>query len=245
MTDILREGERLDDLQRDGLMLIQRPDWFCFGIDAVLLSAFAEVRENDECIDLCTGNGVIPILMQARTEGKFFKGLEIQEDVADLAKRSVAYNHLEDRVDITCGDVKNAVQIYGARCADVITCNPPYLSEEGGLINPTDQKAIARHEVYCSLEDVIETASKLIRPGKRFYLVHRPFRLAEIIEKMHKYRLEPKRMRLVCPNANSEPNLVYICGIYDGKPGMTVERPLIVYDEKGEYTEEVRVMYEG
>ena len=244
MTDVLRPGERLDDLQRDDLKIIQRPDWFCFGMDAVLLSAFAEVKENEDCIDLCTGNGVVPILMSARTKGKSFTGIEIQEEVADLAKRSVEYNNLSGRVNIICGDIKDHKALLGTRCADVITCNPPYLAKGGGLVNPADHKAVARHEIYCDLEDVLEAAESLIRPGKKFYMVHRPFRLAEIIYEMKKHRLEPKRMRLVHPSADAEPNMVLICGMYDGNPGMIVEKPLVVYERNCDYTEELKQLYD-
>lgn len=244
MTDYLYDGERLDDLQRDGLMIIQNPDWFCFGMDAVLLSAFARAGEGDRVMDLCTGNGVIPLLLSARTKAPHIDGLELQADIADMAARSVAYNSLSDRVSIKNGDVKEAADLYGAASFEVITCNPPYLAEDGGLINPTDHKAIARHEIELSLSDVIEVSAKLLVSGGHFYMVHRPFRLAEIFSKMVSEHLEPKRMRMIYPYADKEPNMVLIEGVRGGNSGMVVEKPLVIYSGDGTYTDEVRELYE-
>ena len=245
MAEWLHEGERLDDLQRDGLQLIQNPAWFCFGMDAVLLSAFAKAGEGDRVIDLCTGNGVIPILLSARTKGARFDGLEIQADIAEMADRSVRYNHLQDRVFIREGDVKEAVSIYGAASAQVVTCNPPYLTETGGLINPADHKAVARHELMLSLADVIGAAKRLLVSGGHFYMVHRPFRLAEILHAMVEAGLEPKRMRMVYPYADKDPNMVLIEGVRSGNSGMVVEKPLVIYQKDGVYTDEVRELYDG
>ena len=245
MTEWLREGERLDDLQRDGLRLIQNPNWFCFGMDAVLLSAFTRVGEGERVIDLCTGNGVIPILLSARTKGARFDGLEIQADIADMATRSVRYNHLEEKVFIREGDVKEAVAIYGAASTQVVTCNPPYLTETGGLINPTDHKAIARHELRLSLAELIEAAKRLLVSGGHFYMVHRPFRLAEILHGMVEEGLEPKRLRMVYPHADKDTNMVLIEGVRGGNSGMVVEKPLVIYKNDGTYTDEVRELYEG
>ena len=245
MNDNLREGERLDDLQRDGLRIIQNPSWFCFGMDAVLLTAFTRVEEGARCIDLCTGNGVIPILLSARTKGARFDGLELQEDIAEMAGRSVRYNHIEDRVTVRQGDVREAVSLYGAAVCEVVTCNPPYLKEDGGLINPADHKAIARHELFCSLADVIRAAKGLLVSGGHFYMVHRPFRLAEILHRMVEEGLEPKRMRMVYPHADRPPNMVLLEGVRGGKSGMVCEEPLVIYESEGVYTDEVRALYEG
>ena len=245
MTEWLREGERLDDLQRDGLQLIQNPAWFCFGMDAVLLSAFARVNEGDRVLDLCTGNGVIPLLLSARTKGGHFTGLEIQEDIAEMAERSVRFNHVEDRVRIDCGDVCRAIEIYGASQFEAVTVNPPYLTETGGLINPTDHKAVARHELRLTLQDVIGQARGLLVPGGHFFMVHRPFRLAEILHGMVEAGLEPKRLRMVHPQAEKEPNMILIEGVRGGNPGVIVEKPLVIYQENGVYTDEVRELYEG
>lgn len=240
---LLREGERLDDLQREGLYIIQNPAWFCFGMDAVLLTSFAEVKEGHRCLDLGCGNGVIPLLLAAKTEGEFFAGLEIQNDVAEMAGRSVRLNHLEDKVSIIQGDIREATSIFGAASFDVVTANPPYLTNAHGLINEADHKAIARHELSCTLEEVLENAAKLLKPGGHFYMVHRPFRLAEMIHRMVTCRLEPKRMRLVHPYINKEPNMILIEGVRGGRSRMKVEPPLIVYERENVYTEELKRWY--
>lgn len=241
---VLCEGERLDDLQRDGLKLIQNPSWFCFGMDAVLLSAFAQAKKGQKCLDLGCGNGVIPILMSARTQASALYGLEIQKDVAEMASRSVEYNAISDRVHIVNGDIREAVSIFGAASFDVVTSNPPYLSHSHGLVSETDHKAIARHELCCSLVDVLGAATRLLKPGGHFYMVHRPFRLAEIISSMTALRLEPKRMRLVYPYVDKEPNMVLIEGVRGGNAEMKVEKPLIVYQDVNVYTDELKSMYE-
>jgi len=242
MTDLL-PGERVDDLQRNGYKIIQNPQKFCFGMDAVLLSGFANVRSGANCLDLGCGNGIIPILLEAKTEGRHFTGLEIQPYSADLARRSVALNHLEEKIRIVEGDIRDASKIFGASSFDVVTSNPPYLSAGRGIINQDEAKYIARHEILCSLEDVVREAAKLLVPGGKFFLVHRPFRLAEIFTVMAQYRIEPKRMRLVHPYADREPNMVLIEGLRGGRTGMTVERPLVVYKAPGEYTDEIYEVY--
>lgn len=241
----LREGERLDDLERNGLKLIQNPSWFCFGMDAVLLTAFTRVREGDRCLDLCTGNGVIPILLSGRTAGAHFDGIELQEDIADMAGRSVGYNRIEESVCIRQGDIREVASIYGAATMDVVTCNPPYLKEEGGRVNPADHKAIARHEICATLKDVLEAARLLLVSGGHFYMVHRPFRLAEIMEEMIRARIEPKRLRMVYPYVDREPTMILVEGVRGGRSGMVVEKPLVIYEREGVYTEEVRALYEG
>lgn len=243
-SDYLKPGERFDDLQRDGLKLIQNPSWFCFGMDAVLLSAFARVDPGAKCLDLGCGNGVIPILLSARTEGSRFTGLELLEDVAEMAGRSVAYNGISERVEILSGDLRDAVNLFGASVFDVVTCNPPYMPDSHGLITEEEHRAAARHERYCTLADVIESATRLLKPGGHFFMVHRPFRLAEIIREMVSRRLEPKRMRLVYPYVDREPNMVLLEGVRGGRPRLAVEKPLIVYERENVYTAEVRQLYE-
>jgi tRNA1Val (adenine37-N6)-methyltransferase len=239
----LKSGERVDDLQRKGYQIIQNPERFCFGMDAVLLSSFAKAKSGERVLDLGTGNGIIPILMEAKTKGEKFFGLEIQEESADLARRSVALNHLEEKIEIVTGDIKEAADIFGAASFHVITMNPPYMTGNHGVVNPTDAKAIARHEITCSLEEMIAQASKVLKSKGRFYMVHRPFRLAEIMTLMVKYHLEPKRMRLVYPFGDKEPNMVLIEGLKGGNSRITVEPPLIVYEQPGVYTEELKRMY--
>ena len=242
MSNLL-PGERIDELQRNGYRIIQNPERFCFGMDAVLLSGFARAKKQERCLDLGCGNGIIPILMEAKTEGKHFTGLEIQPESADMARRSVALNGLQDRIDIVEGDIKDASKIFGASSFHVVTTNPPYMTAQHGLTNLYEAKTIARHEVLCNLEDIIRESARLLMPGGRFYMVHRPFRLAEIISLMVQYRMEPKRMRLVYPYVDREPNMVLIEGLRGGKSRMTVEKPLIVYKEPGKYKDEIYDVY--
>ena len=242
MTVHLQEGECLDDLQ-NGYKIIQAKDEFCFGIDAVLLSWFAKVKVKEKVLDMCCGTGAVPFLMKGRYEGGHYTGLEIQEKSAKLAKRSVAYNAVEDSIYIETGDVKEATTKFGAASFDVITCNPPYMIGQHGAINEHAGKAIARHEILCTLEDIVSQAAKVLKVKGRFYMVHRPFRLVEIMVLMSKYKLEPKRVQLVYPYVDKEPTMVLIEGVLGGKPRVKVEKPLIIYDKPGEYTKELMDIY--
>lgn len=241
--DLVLPNERVDDLQRNGYGIIQNPGRFCFGMDAVLLSGFARVREGETVIDLGTGTGIIPILLEARTAGAHFTGLEIQPESADMARRSVEYNEIGDRVSIVTGDIREASRIFGGASVDVVTTNPPYMIGQHGLVNDADAKTIARHEVLCTLDDVLRESARLLKPQGRFYMVHRPFRLAEIFCKMVEHHIEPKRMQLVYPYVDKEPNMVLIEGMRGGKSRITVEKPLIVYREPGQYTDEIYDIY--
>ena len=241
--ELLLPGERLDDLQRNGYKIIQNPQKFCFGMDAVLLSGFAKVKPGETVIDLGTGTGIIPILLEAKSRGQHFVGLEIQEESADMAARSVAYNGLENKISIQVGDIKDAAKQFGASSFDVVTSNPPYMTKNHGLVNDGDAKTIARHEILCDLEDVISSTAKLLKPGGRCYFVHRPFRLVEILSLMSQYKIEPKLMQLVYPYVDKEPNMVLIEGLRGGKSRLTVEKPLIVYKEAGVYTDEIYDIY--
>ena len=214
MTIDIREGERLDDLGRKGYRIIQNPKTFCFGIDAVLLTGFARVKSGSHVLDLGTGTGIIPILLEAKTEASHLTGLEIQEESADMARRSVALN-----------------------------CNPPYMIGDHGLTGGNRQKTIARHEVLCTFEDVAREAAVLLKPGGNFYLVHRPFRLVELFNTLTRHGLEPKRMKLVHPFVDKEPNMVLIEAKKGGNSRITVESPLIVYKEPGVYTDEIYDIY--
>lgn len=228
----LKPGERLDDLQLSGYEIIQSPERFCFGIDAVLLSDFARVKKDETVLDLGTGTGVIPILLAAKTEGAHFTGLEIQEESADMARRSVAYNNLQDRITIVTGDMKKAVQCVEPAFFDVIITNPPYMIARHGLRNDTDARTIARHEVLCSLDDILRESMKMLQDNKgRFYMIHKPFRLAEIMIKMSQYKIEPKRLQFVHPYVNKEPTMVLIEGLRSGKSRVRIEPPIIMYDK--------------
>ncbi len=239
----LKAGERLDDLNRNGYMIIQNKDKFCFGMDAVLLSGFADARPGEKVIDLGTGTGVIPILMEAKTEGEHFTALEIQEESVDMARRSVAFNELDSKIDIVKGDIKCATEIFKKASFDVVTTNPPYMNDNHGLKNPEVPKAIARHEVLCSLEDVIRESALLLKPGGRLYMIHRPHRLIDIIFQMRVHKLEPKRIQFVHPYIDKEANMVLIEAVRGGKSMVRVEEPLIIYSEPGKYTKQVLEEY--
>ena len=243
MKPELKENERIDDLQRNGYRIIQNPEKFCFGMDAVLLSGIARVKKGAQVLDLGTGTGISPILLEAKTEAAHLTALEIQEESADMAKRSMQLNGLESKIDVVTGDIKEADRLFPLASFDVVTCNPPYMVGQHGLTNPYEPKAIARHEVLCTLEDVVRNAARLLKPGGSFFMVHRPFRLAEIITVMVQYKLEPKRMQLVYPYVDKEPNKVLIEGCRGGKPRMTVEKPLIVFKAPNVYMDEICELY--
>ena len=242
-SQLIHPGERLDDLYRNGYHIIQNPEAFCFGIDAVLLSDFARVKAGETAVDLGTGNGVVPILLEAKNNGSKYYGLEIQKEIARMADRSVQYNGQQEKVSIVNGDIKEASWIFGRSKVDVVTTNPPYMICDHGIQNPADTKAIARHEVLCNLEDILRESSQMLKQKGRFYMIHRPFRLAEIFCKMVEHRIEPKRLRLVHPYADKEPTMVLIEGMKDAKSNLTIEKPLVVYEKPGVYTQEIYRIY--
>ncbi|MCI9338718.1 MAG: tRNA1(Val) (adenine(37)-N6)-methyltransferase [Lachnospiraceae bacterium] len=235
--------ERVDDLERNGYRIIQNPKKFCFGMDAVLLTGFAHAKPSDKLLDLGTGTGIIPLLMEAKYHCAHLTGLEIQADSADMAVRSVELNGLSDKIDIITGDIREADRIFPSASFDCITCNPPYMIGQHGITNPDAPKAIARHEILCTFEDVAVQTERLLRPGGHFFLVHRPFRLAEILVTLAHCHLEPKRMQLVYPYVDREPNMVLLEAVRGGKPRMTVEKPLIVFRAPGEYMPQIREIY--
>ncbi len=239
----LKENERIDDLQRNGYRIIQNKDKFCFGMDAVLLSGFARVNPGDRVIDLGTGTGIIPILLEAKYDGEHYTGLEIQEEMAEMAARSVRLNGLEEKIDIVKGDICRARERLGLAVFDVVTCNPPYMNDAHGLKNPELPKAIARHEVLCTLEDVVRESAGILKPGGHFFMVHRPHRLIEIISTLVKYKLEPKRMKMVHPFVDKDANMVLIEAVRGGKSMIKVEPPLVVYRDVGVYTDEIYEVY--
>lgn len=236
-------AERIDDLQIKGYRLIQNPELFCFGVDAVLLSSFAKAKDTDKVIDLGCGNGIIPILMAAKTDAKRIVGLEIQDESAKLATRSVELNELSDRISIVKGDIKEASSIFGASSFQVVTTNPPYMNENHGLINDYSAKAIARHELLCSLEDIIRESARLLVPSGRLYMIHRPHRLEDILVLMREYHIEPKHLRFVHPYVDKEPTMVLIEGLRGGKPSMKIDPPLIIYEDVNKYTKEINDIY--
>lgn len=243
MDIIIREDERIDDLQYKGLRLIQKKEGFCFGVDAVLAANFADVKEGANVIDLGTGTGIIPILIAGKTRAKSIVGLEIQEEMVLMARRSVAMNNLEDRVSIVCGDIKKSVELFGKARFDVVVTNPPYMNCGGGLLNKSDTLTVSRHEILCTLEDVVSAAGSLLAPGGQFVMVHRPDRLADIIWFMRKYSVEPKYMRFVHPSPYKKANLVLVKGARQGRPQLKMLDPLYVYDEKGKFSKEINEIY--
>lgn len=240
---MIHEDECIDDLQLNGLMLIQKKDGFKFGIDAVILADFAKNAKSARTLDLCTGTGVVPVLLSAKTETADICALEIQPEICSMAKRTVEYNGLGERIHITEGDLKNAVQIYGKSSFDKITCNPPYIKGGAGLLNSADTKAVSRHEILCSLEDVIKVSSALLMPMGRFFMVHRPSRLADILCLMREHKIEPKTLRLVHPSPYKAANLLLVEGIKNGGRELKMLPPMYVYDERGEYSKEINEIY--
>lgn len=239
----LKSGERLDDLQRNGYKIIQNPEKFCFGMDAVLLSGFCNIKDKETVLDIGCGTGIIPILLKAKSNALHFTGLEIQEESADMARRSVALNGLSGDIDIVTGDIKEAEKFFKPASFDVVTSNPPYMIGTHGLKCDNEPMTIARHEVKCNLDDIIREGSRVLTPKGRFYMVHRPFRLVELFETFRKYKLEPKRMKLVYPYVNKEPNMVLIEACKGGRPRLSVEKPLIVYESPNKYTQEIYDIY--
>lgn len=236
-------NERVDDLQYKGLRLIQKQEGFCFGVDAVLLANFADVRRGASVIDLGTGTGIISILLAGKTEARSITGLEIQSDMAEMAQRSVCLNKLEDRVKIVNGDIKNAIRDFGASKFDVVVTNPPYINKGGGMLNPLNTKAVSRHEILCTLEDVVGVSGKLLAPGGQLAMVHRPERLVDIYCLMRSNGIEPKYTRFVHPSPGKAPNLVLVKGTRGGKPQMKVLEPLYVYNPDGCYSDEINRIY--
>ena len=239
----LLPGETLEDLERDGLKIIQKEKGFRFGVDAVLLSDFAKIRNNDLVMDFCTGTGVLPILLYGKSHAKEIMGIELQDEFAEMAKRSVALNHIEDKVKILQGDIREEKLLKSLPKFNVVTVNPPYKKENSGIINEKDALTIARHEVSLNLEEVIRGARTVLKDQGRFYMIHRPERLADILTLMRKYRIEPKRLRMVYPNTKKAPTMVLVEGLRDGGEFLKVEAPLYVYNDDGTYSDEIRRIY--
>lgn len=249
----LNPGERIDELLRNGYGIIQSGKTFCFGMDAVLLSGFCQVREGETAVDLGTGTGIIPILLEAKTKGRYFIGIEIQPRMADMAARSVYLNGLEKKIRIIPGDLR---EIYGSTDnpalkelkkslgkINVVTANPPYIGVGLGLENPDDSMAWARHEIKCTLRDICEAAGSLLIQGGRLYMVHRPARLPEIVCELKKHRLEPKKIKPVYPFIDKQANMILIEAIKDGGAECILEAPIIIYKEPGKYTDEIYEIY--
>lgn len=239
----LLEDESIDDLQLDNLYLIQKKQGFRFGVDAVLLSNFANVKNKHRVVDLCTGTGIIPFLIYGKYKPKEVIGIEIQEDMVEMATRSSEYNGIENSLKFINTDLKDLESLKTLGTFDVLTVNPPYKLNNSGIINPHDKLAIARHEILCNLEDVIIASRKLLKDNGRMYMVHRPERLIDIFEIMRKHRIEPKRVQMIQPNINKAPNIVLVEGQRDGGAYLKWEKPIYVYNEDGTYTKEINRIY--
>lgn len=240
----LKENERIDNLQCNGLKIIQNKKEFCFGIDAVLLSDFAKkTKKNAKIVDLCTGTGIIAILLTAKTDASKIVGVEIQKYIAEMARRSVKMNNLSEKVEILNEDLMNLKNIITSGTIDTVTVNPPYKPKNSGIINEKDSKTIARHEISCTLEDIIKESARLLNTGGNLCMVHKVERMADIFVFLRKYKLEPKRMRLVYSNANEPATLVLIEGVKGGKPFLKMEPPIYVYKDDKEYTEQIKDIY--
>ncbi|MBQ7108815.1 MAG: tRNA1(Val) (adenine(37)-N6)-methyltransferase [Clostridia bacterium] len=244
-SELVNSYERIDDLQLNGLKIIQNPDWFCFGTDAVLLANYSasSIKKDAKVLDLCSGNGIIPILLSAKCLAQKIWGLEIQNPVAEMAKRSVKLNDLEDKIEMVCGDLKEAEGIFGRSFFHNIICNPPYKEAGGGLTNKSDPTTLARHEILCSLEDIVRVSSILLEPYGKLCMIHRPERLADIICLMRKYKIEPKRLQFVHPLPHKTATMILIEGSYCGKPKLFLDPPLYVYKEPNVYSDEILHIY--
>ena len=240
----LKENERIDDLELKGLKIIQNKEGFCFGIDSVLLSDFAKnIKNNSLVLDLGTGTGIIPILLCGKTNLKKVIGVEVQEKIAEMAKRSIKLNNLENRFEVINENILNLNKIYKKQTFDVVVTNPPYKKKNSGIINENKEKLISRHEIEADLADFIKVSKDLLKDKGEFYMVHRPERLVDILSIMRKEKLEPKVLRMVYSNKNKEPKLVLIKGIKNAKPFLKVEKNLYIYDENGNYTDEILEIY--
>ena len=240
----LKENERIDDLEFKGLKIIQNEKGFCFGMDSVLLSDFAKnMKNNSTVLDLGTGTGIIPILLCGKTNLKKVVGIEIQQDVANMAKRSSQLNNLQDRFEVVNTNIIDLKNIYEKQSFDVIVTNPPYKKENTGITNENEAKLISRHEITANLEDFISISKDLLKDKGEFYMVHRPERLVDILSLMRKYKIEAKILKFVSPNRNKEPNLILIKGIKNANSFLRVEKNLYVYNEDGKYTNEILKIY--
>lgn len=229
------EYEKVEDLGLKGYKVIQDKSGFCFGSDAVLLSRFANPKKGARVLDLCTGSGVIPVIMWGRCSLSGIDAIELVPEVADMAKRTMELNSLSDKIHVHCADIKDTLKLFGRHCFDAVTCNPPYMNVGGGIINPSDRLALARHEIACNLDDVVKAAADVLKPCGKLYMVHRADRMCDVICTFRKYRIEPKRMRIVYPSEGKAASLILVEGTRGGKVQLNLESAVFMYDKDGNY----------
>ncbi len=239
MENLVLPNEKVEDLNIKDYKIIQTKDGFCFGSDAVLLSKFAQFKKGQKVLDLCTGTGIIPVLCWALNSLHSIDAVEIMENVASMAQRTMALNGLSDKIKVINADLKDCEKIYDKRTFDAVTCNPPYMNQGGGLVNPNDYLAVARHEIHCTLDDVVRVASVMLKQHGKLFMVHRADRLCDVITTFRKYKIEPKRLSMVHPNSKSAPNLILIEGSLYGKVQLKVTEPVYMYDDKGNYIQQI------
>ena len=240
----LEENERTDDLEINGLKIVQNEKWFCFGVDAVLLSDFAKkMKKGAKLLDLGTGTAILPILLSAKTDYEKAVGVEVQEELCKMARKSVMLNGLENRIEILCKNIKELNENFEKNTFDVVITNPPYKKERSGIINENIQKVISRHEIEANLEDFIKISFDLLKDKGEFYMVHHPERLTDILFYMRKYKIEPKNLKFVFSRQNKIPKLVLIKGVKNAKAFLNVEPNLYIYDDNGNYTDEFLKIY--
>ncbi|MBE6065978.1 tRNA1(Val) (adenine(37)-N6)-methyltransferase [Clostridium cochlearium] len=240
---LIREDETLDDLQLNNIFVIQKKSGFRFGMDAVLLANFATIKKNDNILDLCSGTGIIPFIIAGKRKFNKIVGIEIQEQMVDMAKRTSIYNKLDEKIKFIVGDLKDIDLLKKLGKFDVITVNPPYKLKNSGIINENSKESIARHEILCDIDDVIKAANILLKDRGRFFMVHRPERIVDILTTMRKYKIEPKLIKLIQPNEEKSPNLLLIEGHKNGGQFLKWEKTLYVYDKLGNYTKELVNIY--
>ena len=241
----LKENERIDDLEYKGLKIIQNKDGFCFGVDSVLLSDYAKkIKNKAKVIDIGTGTGIISLLLCKKTNLSKIIGIEIQEDVAEMANRSIKLNNLEDKFEIINTNIKNILDILEPHSFDAVVTNPPYKKVDTGVKSIERKQLISRHEVECTLEDIIEKSSKLLKDLGEFYMVHRAERLVDIMCLLRKYKLEPKNIRFVHSKVDEKPSLILVRAVRSAKEFLKIDKPLVIYKENGEYTDEILEIYD-
>ncbi|WP_251861648.1 tRNA1(Val) (adenine(37)-N6)-methyltransferase [Clostridium sp. Marseille-Q2269] len=243
MNKIMEKDETLDDLQLKGIHVIQKKQAFRFGIDAVLLANFPKIKNGAKVVDLCSGTGIIPFILAGKTNASNIMGIEIQKEIVDMAKRSVKYNNLQEKIKFIEGDLKDTKLLKSIEKADVVTVNPPYKTQGTGIININDKNAISRHEICCTLDDVVSASKVLLKDRGRLYMIHRPDRIVDIMNVMRKYNIEPKLIRTIHPSVDKAPSMLLIEGQKNGGEFLKWDSPLYIYNENNEYTNEVKKIY--